>query len=382
MTIIPHRRRDDIDWLRVLAMLVVFLYHCGRFFNDEDWHVKNLETSHIMTLTMAVVNQWMMPLFFVLSGMSSYYALDYQKLARYIRSRLKRLVVPLVFGIFVVIAPLQVYLERVSHRQFQGSFLQFYPHYFQGCYGFGGNFAWMGIHLWYLEVLLVFSLIMLPLFICLRGNVGVTLLSKAARAVREPGFIFLLAIPVAIMEYIANIPALRTTLLGIRAFGGWSVLPYLVFFSLGYAIAAEARLSAAIEKQRIAALAVGIAVTVIGFYLVESGFSIADWFAAILRGLNAWAWLIAILGFGSRYLNFSNRFLRYTNEAVLPFYILHQTVILAIGYYIVRLDLPITAKFFIIVTFSLVTILALYDILVKRVNVLRFLFGMKLIPPS
>jgi peptidoglycan/LPS O-acetylase OafA/YrhL len=136
------------------------------------------------------------------------------------------------------------------------------------------------------------------------------------------------------------------------------------------------------ERQRIAALTVGIAVTLIGFYLVGSGYTIADWLAAILRGLNAWAWLIAILGFGSRYLNFSNRFLKYANEAVLPFYILHQAVILAIGYYIVRLHLPIAAKFFIIVTVSLLTILGLYDVLVKRINMLRFLFGMRLIPAS
>jgi peptidoglycan/LPS O-acetylase OafA/YrhL len=382
MTTTPHRRRNDIDWLRVLAMLVVFTFHCGRFFNNEDWHVKNLQTSYTVTISLAIVSQWMMPLFFVLSGMSSYYALGYKKPARYVRSRFKRLVVPLIFGIFVIIAPLQVYLERVSHSQFQGSFLRFYPHYFHGWYGLGGNFAWMGVHLWYLEILFVFSLIMLPLFICLRSNTGAALLSRTAAVLGKPGCIFLVAIPVAIMECVANIPALRPTPLGIRAFGGWSLLPYLVFFSLGYVIAAEARFSAATEKHRIAALTVGIAVTLIGFYLVESRYPIADWVAAILRGLNAWAWLIAILGFGSRYLNFSNRFLKYANEAVLPFYILHQTVILAIGYYIVRLHLPIAVKFFIIATGSFVAILGLYDVLVKRINMLRFLFGMKLIAPS
>jgi len=314
--------------------------------------------------------------------MSSFYALGYQKPATYIGSRLTRLVVPLIFGIFVIIAPLQVYLERVSHNQFQGSFLQFYPHYFQGWYGLGGNFAWMGVHLWYLEILFVFSLIMLPLFICLRRSAGAALLSRAAAALEKPGCIFLLAIPVSIMEYVANIPALRPTLLGIRAFGGWSLLPYLVFFSLGYMIAADARFSAAIEKQRIVALAIGIIVTLIGFYLVESGCPVADWFAAILRGLNAWAWLFAILGFGSRYLNFNNRFLKYANEAVLPFYILHQTVILTIGYYVVQLDLPIAAKYIIVATMSFVAIISLYDALVKRINMMRFLFGMKLVPAS
>ncbi|MCJ7632044.1 acyltransferase [Candidatus Bathyarchaeota archaeon] len=101
-----RNRRYDIDWLRILAMLTVFIYHCGRFFNDEDWHVKNPQTSYGITVSLAILGQWMMPLFFLLSGMSSYYALSYQSATRYIRSRVNRLVVPLVFGVFVLIAPL------------------------------------------------------------------------------------------------------------------------------------------------------------------------------------------------------------------------------------------------------------------------------------
>jgi len=374
-----RNRRYDIDWLRILAMLMVFIYHCGRFFNDEDWHVKNPQTSYSVTVSLAIVGQWMMPLFFVLSGASSYYALSYQSAARYIRSRINRLIVPLVFGTFVLIAPLEVYLERLSHGEFAGSFWKFYPHYFDGWYGFGGNFAWMGIHLWYLEVLFVHSVLMLPLFIFLRGRVGLTLLTRASAALRAPGCIFLLAVPIAIMEYVANIPSVGATPLGTKGFGGWSLLPYLVFFVLGYIVAAEAALSAVIEKQRILALIAGMVITSVGFYIVESGYHVADWLSAILRALNAWAWLIAICGFASRHLAFSNGFLRYANEAVLPFYILHQTVMLTIGFYIIQLNLPLPAKFLIITTTSFVTIIALYDLAIRRLNVLRFLFGMKTI---
>jgi hypothetical protein len=358
-------------------MLTVFLYHCGRFFNNEDWHVKNPQTNYGITVSLAIIGQWMMPLFFVLSGMSSYYALDYQKPARYIRSRLNRLVVPLIFGIFVVIAPLQVYLERVSHHQFTGSFWQFYPHYFDGWFGFGGNFAWMGVHLWYLEMLFVFSLIMLPLFIYLRAETTRNLISRTTAFFKKPAAIFLLAIPVAMMEFLSSLPSVRPTILGTSAFGGWSLLPYLVFFTLGYVISSDLKFGLIIEKQRTAALITGVCTTAIGFFLIKSGSSLPGWLIAILRVLNAWAWLIAILGFGSRYLNFSNRFLKYANEAVLPFYVLHQTVILAIGFYVVQFNMSIGAKFLVIVISSFITIIALYDLLVKRINVLRFLFGMK-----
>jgi hypothetical protein len=372
-----HDRQYYVDWLRVLGMLVVFLYHCGRFFNDEDWHVKNPQTSYGVTIVLAIVGQWMMPLFFVLSGMSSYYALTYHDAAKYIRSRTKRLFVPLVFGIFVLIAPLEVYLERLSHQQFTGSFWQFYPYYFDGWYGYGGNFAWMGIHLWYLEVLFVFSLIMLPLFIYLKSNTATALFSKTTMLIRKPGCIFLLAIPIAAMEYIVNLPAVSHTTLGTRAFGGWSILPYLVFFTLGYIIASDLKFGPVIEKQRISALMIGICITALGFFLVESGYPLPGWLLALLRVFNAWAWLIAICGFGRRYLGFSSGFLKYANEAVLPFYILHQTVILTIGFYVVRLNMSMAAKYPAIVCTSFIIIVGIYELLVKRINILRILFGMK-----
>jgi len=372
------KRRDDIDWLRVLAMLVVFVFHCGRFFDEEDWHVKNPQTNHTVMILVGITVQWMMPLFFLLSGMSSCYALSRHKAAQYILARIKRLAVPFVFGTFVVIAPLQVYLERLSHGQFHGSFLEFYPHYFEGWYGLGGNFAWMGIHLWYLEILFIFSLVALPLFLYLSTPGGRKLISKIAVALKQMGFIFLLAFPIAIMEFVANLPFIKPTILGSEGFGGWSLLVYLVYFILGYLIAADFHLGRVIEVQRIPALIGGISITTVGFYLVESGYVFPEWLSALLRGFNAWAWLIAICGFGSRHLNFSNRFLKYGNEAVLPFYILHQTVILTIGYYIVQSDMAMSAKFLIIAVTSSLTIVALYEVLIRRVNLLRFLFGMKL----
>lgn len=376
------QRQDDIDWLRVLAMLVVFVFHCGRFFDEEDWHVKNPQTNHTVMILVRITVQWMMPLFFLLSGMSSYHALSRHKTTQYILARIKRLAVPFVFGTFVFIVPLQVYLERISHGQFHGSFLEFYPHYFEGWYGFGGNFAWMGLHLWYLEMLLVYSLITLPLFIYLSKSNMCKLLSQAALTIRKPGLIFSLAIPIAIMEFIASLPAVRQTTLGTRGFGGWSLLVYPVFFILGYLIAADFHLGRVIEGQRIPALIGGISITTVGFYLVESGYVMPEWLWALLRAFNAWAWLVAICGFGGRHLNFSNRFLKYGNEAVLPFYILHQAVILAIGYYIVQLDMAMPAKLLIIAATSFLTIVAFYEVLIRRVNLLRFLFGMKLKQPQ
>jgi hypothetical protein len=87
----------------------------------------------------------------------------------------------------------------------------------------------------------------------------------------------------------------------------------------------------------------------------------------------------AILGFGSLFLNFGNKFLRYTNEAVLPFYILHQTIILIIGFYVVQWDMGVAVKYGVITSISFIAIMAIYELLTRRVNVLRFMFGMGLV---
>ncbi len=374
-------RRYDVDWLRVLGMMVVFLFHNARFFDTEGWHVKSPRTTPAVMVIVTVVVQWMMPLFFVLSGIGAYHALAHQGWRQYLVSRVKRLVVPLVFGIFVFIAPWQVYLERVSHGQYSGSFWSWYPHYFEGWFGLGGNFAWMGVHLWYLEFLFLFSVIALPLFLVLQSRPGDRLVAALSRVLTVPGLIFLLAIPIAIMEFIANSPALKGGLLGQRGFGGWSLLPYLAIFIIGFVLGAGEGPAKAMERHRFAGLIVGVLTLGVAWILAkEHGLSESSVTFAALRGLLCWAHLIAICGFASRHLRFSNGFLKYANEAVLPFYILHQTVILTVGYYVLRLDTRLWIEYLIIATISFIVIMALYELLIRRINVLRFLFGLKMLP--
>ncbi len=373
-------RRYDVDWLRVLGMMVVFLFHNARFFDTEGWHVKSPRTAPVVMIIVTFAVQWMMPLFFILSGIGAYHALAHQRWRQYLASRVKRLVVPLMFGIFVFIAPWQVYLQRISHHEYSGSFWSWYPHYFEGWFGVDGNFAWMGVHLWYLEALFVFSLLTLPLFLALQSHPGDRLAAALSRIVTVPGLIFLLAIPIAIMEFIANSPTLRENV-GRRDFGGWSLLPYFAIFIIGFLLAGREEMAQVMERHRFAGLLVALLTFVAAYIAVkqrglpESGIAFA-----VLRGLFCWAFLIAFCGFASRHLRFSNSFLRYANEAVLPFYILHQTVILTVGYYVLRLDTSLWIEYLMIGTISFIIIMALYELLIRRVNILRFLFGLKMVP--
>ena len=365
------RRFYDIDWLRVIGMLLIFSFHNARFFNEEDWQVKNLQLSFGASVYVAVLNQFIMPLFFILSAIAIYYALKRRTGKEFIRERTNRLLIPLVVGIFTHIS-LQVYIERVTHGQFTGSFWQFIPHYFDGWYGFGGNFAWMGLHLWYLLMLFLFSWTLLSLFQRLRKTQDFT--TRLADFFSQSIMVYLFFIPIMLMEFIVG---LSPDTIGRRDFGGWSPLTYLVIFLLGYILATDERYRPTIERMRFFSLTLSLLLLALGYGLEMADISIYSYYLAPFRGLNTWAWLLTFLGFAIHHLNFNNSFLKYANEAVLPFYILHQTVIVTVGYFIRNWQWIVFPKYLFLASVSFAIIMILYEFLVRRMIFLRFLFGMK-----
>ena len=369
---IEKQRYYDIDWLRVLGMFTIFLFHNARFFNEYDWHVKNFELNFGMTVFVAILDHFIMPLFFVLSAIAIYHALKKRTPAEFVRERITRLLIPLGVGIFTHII-LQVYIENITHGRFTGSFWQFIPHYFDGWYGFGGNFAWMGLHLWYLLMLFLFSCLMLPVFKRINSSQG--FLTRLANVVTKPFGVYLFIIPLFLMEFLVSLS--RETV-GRRDFGGWSPLTYLVFFVIGYLLATDERYRPAIERVRFISLTSSLLTIIAAFILlVEMKLPDTNPLYLLVRATNAWSWLLTFMGFARHHLNFKNRFLKYANEAVLPFYILHQTVIVVIGYFIKDWTVAVFPKYLFLATTSFILIMALYEFAVKRINFMRYLFGMK-----
>jgi hypothetical protein len=337
-----------------------------------------------------------MPLFFVLSGASVFLSLRSRKTGEFIKSRFLRLLVPLIFIGTFIINPLYVYIERLSSGEAASGFFQWYPQYFDGIYGFGGNFAPLGqgTHLWYLEFLLIYSLILLPLFVRSKKR-GTSFLSRLSIYFDKPWALFCLFLPISAVAAAFEILGLG----GVRVMGGWDPISYLLFLSYGYLIFSNTKIGETITKYSPIYLAVAIILTALlldshfGFILTIPGLTRHDllndgallplnqslWIAVqALRGLLGWCWIIGLLGLGRRCLNFNHEFLAYANEAVLPFYILHHTVIYIIGYYVIQWSGNIGSKFIILFIISFTIIMAIYEILIRRINLLRFLFGMKL----
>lgn len=369
---VEKKRYYDIDWLRILGILAIFLFHNARYFSSEDWHVKNFELDYWMSLFVTLLDQFIMPLFFVLSAIAIYYSLKNRNNTQFMRERVTRLLVPLGIGIFSHII-LQVYIENLTQGRYSGTFWQFLPHYFDGLYGFGGNFAWMGLHLWYLMMLFVFSLLMLPLFQSFKHSQTITL--RLADLVTKPYGVYLFIIPIFIVELLVS---LFPDSLGRRDFGGWSPLTYLVFFLIGYILASDERYRDAIEDVRFISMAVSLLSIITAQILrTEVGMSGMNPVYLLLRATISWSCLLTLFGFASHHLNFSNRFQKYANKTVLPFYILHQTVIVVVGYLIVDWNLPVFPKYLFLMAVSFILIMAIYEIFIKRLNFMRLLFGMK-----
>ncbi|MBW1783652.1 MAG: acyltransferase family protein [Deltaproteobacteria bacterium] len=380
MTKDASHRKYELDWLRVLAILSVFLYHSTRFFNLGDWHVKNVNTYVWVEIWNIFTTRWMMPLFFIISGASLFYAMRKSGgWRKFYVDKFLRLMIPVLVA-SVTHSALQVYLERLNHGQFSGSFISFLSEYFNGVYlgiGMTGNFAYHGMHLWYLLFLFIYSMICYRLFVWLRGT-GRDILNRIMTIFAIPGLMYIwFSIPLLIMKAIIPEAVLRV------GSGGWGFLYYIWFLISGFMIISSERVQQQIKNQRWISLLSGMVLSIVYLYQLFSPSrvilpaGITDWIYALLSFLSAWSWLFAILGFGMRFLSFDRPFLRYANEGVLPFFILHQTVLLGIGYFIMAWKIPDVLKWAIVFTSSFIVIISIYTFLIRKLDLFRFLFGMK-----
>ena len=372
------KRRYDLDWLRVIAFALLMLFHTGMMFSTWDWHIKNLETSRAFDVVMQFLHAWRMPLLFFISGSAVWFATDRYSTWRFFLERQKRLLLPLIFGLLVVIPP-QVYIERLFNFQKFDSFWDFYRTVFTtGSYP-EGNLSWH--HLWYIPYIWVYSMLVLPLVVLLRSNFGRALLGRVHGWLEKPWTLFLLFIPSAISDILVRpfYPGDHMNL--IADWGNFS--HKLTFFVIGFLLASGTAVYDTIAGHRRKFLVLGF-LSLVGVEMAWLGWWQGQVVLAyrVLLNFLIWMWLLALLGYGRHYLSFNHPVLRYANEAVYPFYILHQTIIVAIGYQLVYANTRIASKFLIVAAGTFLFSWILYEYLIKRVKALRVVFGLKAKVPS
>jgi glucans biosynthesis protein C len=371
-------RRYDLDWLRVMAILLLHFFHCAMpFIAEWDWHIKNKETSNLVLECNYFLSRWRMPLLFFISGVGTVFVLNQLSVRHYIWQRIKRLLVPLIFGMLIIVPP-QVYFERILKGAKYKSFIEFYPSIFTtGVYP-EGNMSWH--HLWFIAYLFVYSIIAIPIFLLLKSEKGKNIINSAAISTERYGMYGFGCILFAGSFLYFWFP--NETHAFVDDWAGFT--KYLLYFLFGCFIGINPIFWKHIEENRRQNLKIAFFSTILINYFrwnnVEPdwGINVRNLLFLALLVVSAWLWVITFLGYAKKYLNFNSKFLQLANEAIYPFYILHQTIIVIIAYYIVQVQETIISKYIFLTILSFVLSIGLYVFLVKPYKITRVLFGMKI----
>lgn len=366
-------RQYYIDWLRILLILSVFLFHVGMIFNTWGWHVKNdLQYGGIFQRIMAFLHVWRMPLLFLISGAGTYFALGKRTSAQYLGERFKRLFIPFLVGVFTLV-PVQVYIEKATSYS---SLLDFYPHMFEGIYP-AGNFSWH--HLWFIVYLFVIALLISPFLRMLRSARFAGFIRGIEGFLTKPFALNILIVPLILSQVLLRPYFELNTNDLIHDWASMAI--YIIFFLTGFALLPHKNIIEAIRKQRLLFLAETVILSIVMFWLPSRVGSekmgdliwdVSSVYIALTCGITA-------LGFAKHHLNFDSKFRKLANEAIFPFYLLHQPVIVVVGYNVVGLSIPVLLKVGIIAFSSFAITAFLYWSLIRRLNFLRLIFGMKMV---
>ena len=377
---VMKNRRSDLDWLRVTAFGLLILYHSGMAWSGWHWHLNSTEDIAWLREAMRFVNRWRMPLIFLVSGGAIVLALARHSPGAFAVDRLRRLLLPLAFGMIVLVPP-QVYAERHFSGQFAGPFLDWLPEAFRGTYP-AGNLSWH--HLWFVAYVLVLTFVLLPCFLWARTAQGQVTQTAVARTIGRLGLHWLMALPLA-ASILWLMPLSRNT--G-GLIGDWHGLVYNGLLLLyGGFIFGTSEMLAALNRQRFLSLGIGIAayatIYLTYFHGTVAGIvQPADRPAyALLSAVNTMAWLFTAIGFANRYLTMRPRFLASASEAVYPFYMIHQTVTVIAVYWLLTYKVPPVLGFVLAVLATFGVTWAIYAWVVQPVAFLRPLFGLKVIRP-
>ncbi|MCR2808024.1 acyltransferase family protein [Paenibacillus soyae] len=357
-------RRYDIDWLRNAAILLLFPFHASRLFDHWDpFYAKNEELSWALSYFIAFASIWFMPLLFWLAGSSSWYALGGRTGAAYAKERVMRLLIPLLTGVLLIVPP-QGYYALLTLGESPGSYFRYLGSFFtdfSDLSGYTGGFT--PAHLWFILYLFVFSLLLLPLFRRWRSDKAAPGLEKLSVIMSRPIPYVLLALPLSATKLLPD-P------------GGQNPFYFMALFAIGFLAVSNPRYQAMFDRYWKPFSLLGVLLS--GFWVAALANSWLNGAAMeLLRNAALLLVLGALLGFGHVRLNRKKGLLAYMNEAAFPVYVIHQTVIIIIGYYAVGWGLPLYGAFALILVLSFALCIAIYEFVLRRTAVTRLLFGIK-----
>ena len=343
-------RRYDIDWLRVIAIGLLLIYHIAIVF--QPWGVfigfiqsdKSLES---LWTPMAMLNIWRIPLLFFVSGMGVSFAIRKRNWKQLVMERTRRIFLPLLFGIFFIV-PVHLFIWQKYYHQ-------------------NLNYQPNPGHLWFLANIFIYVLLLSPVFIYIRKHENGTLHRWLDLLFKSP--LSLLIITAAfVLETLLVKPEIYE--LYAMTFHGF-LLGLLAFFFGFWCIQSGTAFWQTVLKWRV--LLLGAAILLFTIRLIIFRLKAP----AYLMAVESNAWIFAVFGFAHKYLNQPGKILSYLSQGAYPIYILHMIFLYLGAYLVLPLGIPAIAKFLMIILFTGTGCFMVYDLLIRRINFLRPLFGLK-----
>ncbi|GGF75251.1 acyltransferase family protein [Alteromonas lipolytica] len=367
MAVTPQQRFAELDWLRIGLILAVFTHHVFMPFNGDDWHVMNQQSSKLLDDIMVYFEQLRLPTLFTIAGAGSVLLLGKLTAGAFLLNKLKRLLIPLLIGMMFITPP-QAYFESPEH------YASLWDAYQQRILLFDNK------HLWFVEFLIVFMLLAIPVYWLLRHRTNKSLTDLTVRLCQYRFSLMIIGAVVVLIRggLKLSYPEQHGSIenLSVSVF-------YLLFFLAGMLFMSRQEIWTTLRHFRRTNLCFFVFFSLCFYIYYLGDFSFLGsltvrwqiWWA--LCALVSWSAMLVMLGYGSQYLISSPSWLRQSNELIYPFYILHQTVIVALGYYIVQWDAAIAAKSVSLFMLSLLLTTGLCYFVIRPFNPMRFLFGLK-----
>ncbi len=371
-------RHYGMDWLRIAAFALLILYHIGMYFVPWGWHVKIAEPLDWVAIPMLATNGWRLALLFLVSGYAS--AALFAKLGgsgAFARSRSARLLIPLIFAVIVIIPP-QPWIDLAGQHGYPHGFLHFWLYDYFGFQFIDGIALPTWQHLWFVVYLWVYTMLAALVIAAVPATLRARVADGAARLLRGWG---LLAVPMLlwIAIYVAFPDHDETHAL---FDDGPSHLHYLVAFGTGWLLRVRPQLFAAVGHcwKLAAVLAVTAFIPIAWVELSWPGDTRAPDGAILLyhlmRQVQGWATIVALLGIADRYWNRDHVRRAMLAEAVFPFYIIHQTIIVVVGWYLLGAGVAALPSFLILLA-ATVTGCWLFYWIGRSIGWLRPLIGLQ-----
>ncbi|MTV36714.1 acyltransferase family protein [Duganella radicis] len=377
-----NNRLYFLDWIRIFAFFVLIFYHTGMYYVTWDWHVKSPDASHAIEPLMILSSPWRLGLLFMISGVATAFMLKKIRVGALLRQRSWRLLVPLIFGMFVIVPP-QAYFEVVEKVAYQGGYGDFMRLYLARYHGFcrGDDCLIMPTwnHLWFVAYLWVYTMI---------GGLIVWLLGARFTAVSDTlGRLLsgwrIVVLPVAVLALARFTLADRFEATHALVDDWYNHAQYFFLFALGALLAMQNQVWAKVEALRFTSLGLWLAswALIVCYWSIPEAMAntpeVQQW-KPLFRTIYCicqWAPILTVCGFGRRHLNFDSAKRRYLTEAVFPVYILHQTLIVCMAHWMkpIKLAPGIEGVFLIVLTFAIS--FGVFEV-VRRIGVLRPLFGL------